>query len=151
MANNLIIVYQLYKNKLFDKLRSVLKELEDYNKFAETIYKESISGSWYTGKRVRSNAIYFTNGGSSFLRAYVTPISQALELARNTKDFEWLKIFNEYNKSLSEKIPDLGLLFLKDEEIKLMELSLQTNVFKFLKKKPTHILWLCAIWPLVII
>lgn len=121
------IVYQLYKNKLFDKLRSVLKELEDYNKFAETIYKESISGSWYTGKRVRSNAIYFTNGGSSFLRAYVTPISQALELARNTKDFEWLKIFNEYNKSLSEKIPDLGLLFLKDEEIKLMELENNKN------------------------
>lgn len=117
------IVYQLYKNKLFDKLRNALKELEDYNIFAETVYKESIRGSWYTGKHVTNNAIYFTNGGSSFLRAYVTPISRALELAKSTKDFEWLKVFNEYNKNLSEKIPDLRISFLKDDEIKLMELE----------------------------
>lgn len=121
------IVYQLYKNKMFDKLRSVIKEMEEYNEFAETVYKESISGSWYTGKKVRNNAIYFTNGGSSFLRAYVTPIHQALDLARTNKDFEWLIVFNEYNKKLSVKIPGLGISFFKDEEVKLMELENNKN------------------------
>lgn len=119
------IIYELYKNGLFEKLNNVITQLEEYNIFAEQIYNESIVGK-YSGKKVREGAIYFTNQGE-YLQAIVTPINLALNLARKNKDFVWLKKFNFYNKKLLAQIPDLKINILKDKEITLMELENDKN------------------------
>lgn len=117
------IVCQLYKNGIFDKLEQVLEQMKEYNVLAGDIYKESLSNNWYTGKSIQGNAIYFTNNGNYYLRALVTPINLAFRLAKENKDFVWLKKFNAYNQDLLERIAELKISTLNEDEIKLMELE----------------------------
>ena len=120
------VICCLYRNKYFDRLNKAIADMKEYNIYAKGIFDESLSGSWYTGKRMRGGAIYFlnnTHSDDSYLRAMVTPINSAFTLAEQNKDFEWIKKFNEYNKSLNELFPDLKAYSLTDKKIKVMEME----------------------------
>ena len=120
------VILELYKNKYFDRLEKALKAMEEYNVFAKEIYNESLSGSWYTGRQLQGNAIYFINnahGAAYYLRALVSPIGKAFTLAESEKDLPWIKRFNEFNKKLIEQIPELKAHTLKEDKIKFMEME----------------------------
>lgn len=120
----------LYRNKYFDRLEKAIDEMEKYNEYAKEIFDESLSGSWYTGKRMRGGAIYFLNNShsdDSYLRALVTPINAAFTLAQENKDMVWIKKFNEYNKKLNDLFPDLKAYTITDNKIKIMELENKGN------------------------
>ena len=122
------ILCELYRNGFYDKVEKLITRLESNNKFAKEVYDESVYGnSWYTGKQIKDNAIYFLNSGNFYMRASVVPIKQAVELAKTNTDFKWLKRFNEYNKQLSELIPDLKLRYIKEDAMKLLELEADKN------------------------
>lgn len=124
MADSIIL--QLYKHGKFERLNMLLAQMREYNQFAVGIYNESLHGSWYTGKRIVGNAIYFLNNShsdDSYLRAYVYPIDKALTLAIEANDFDWIEKFNEYNKGLLKLLPDIHAHTLSDKEIEVMKMK----------------------------
>ena len=120
------IVGELYKNKYFDALESLFVKMNENTSYAIEEYEKSIRGSWYTGKHITKNAIYFTNnahGETFYLHAMVEPVCKALDVAIEQKDFKWIKKFNEYNRIIKERIPEISARVLSDKEIRLMELE----------------------------
>lgn len=90
----------------------------------------SLHGSYYTSKSIKNGAIYFHNNSgfdATFLEALVTPINEAFSLAINNKDFEWIKKFNQYNRNLNKRIPEVKAYTLSDREIEIMKTEVDKN------------------------
>ena len=121
------VIYELYKNHHIDKVTNALHHMNEYNKKAFELWKLSLNGSWYTGKRIVNNGVYFTNSSSLYLQALVNPIGKAFDLAIENKDFEFINKFNDYNTKIKENIPELKARTLSEQEIKLMELKEDKN------------------------
>ena len=120
------VILELYRNKYFDRLEKALEAMEEYNVFAKEKYDESLSDSWYTGKKLQGNAIYFINnshGAAYYLQALVSPIDKAFKLAEEEKDLPWIKKFNEFNKKLIDRIPKVHAYTLKEDKIKFIEME----------------------------
>jgi len=120
------VIEELYLRKDEKRLNDLIEKMNEYNQFAKGIYDESTHGSWYTGKRISNNAIYFINnahGEATYLRAYVCPIISALSLALKNKDYKWVEVFNDYNSKLASLIPDLKLNIYSNKDIQLIKMK----------------------------
>lgn len=119
------IIFNLYKTgktDLLERAMNAMYENLDYcfqtfgtgNNSDKIVHNGDCAYKQYDGTRGR-------------VVAHIDPISEALSEAEKKLDIEWIKIFNDYNKALVQKMKlDIG--FLSDEDIAAMELRKKPNV-----------------------
>lgn len=116
------IIANLYKNKHFKLLNKALQEYKENDKWI----KENIKNGFYNETRcVKRNFEFLSENGydASYTIAKVEPINEALILAKNNHDLQWLEVFNNYNKSLKEKF-GMDVPYLDDDAMNLVKLEI---------------------------